>query len=221
MRWFFLLAPVLIAAGVSGHGMLMNPPQRSSMWRMGYDTPQNFNDMELFCGGYDVQYGKNGGKCGECGDPWQLQRPRPNELGGKYGLGIITANYTSGDTVTLSVQLTTNHWGYFEFRICPVGKNEMVDQDCLDKYLLPTIPSDIQGPTKEPPPDGYKWFIPTHDRGTFEVKTILPPGLRCERCVLQWRYITATRWGHCDDGNAAMGCGPQEIFQNCADVHIA
>jgi hypothetical protein len=62
-----------------------------------------------------------------------LPRPRPNELGGKYGLGIVTANYTSGDKVTLTVELTTNHWGYFEFRLCPVGTGQMVDQDCLDK----------------------------------------------------------------------------------------
>ncbi len=27
-------------------------------------------------------------------------------------------------------------------------------------------------------------------------------------------------WGECEDGTSGMGCGPQEIFRNCADVQI-
>ena len=37
-----------------GHGRLMEPPSRSSMWRLGYDTPVNYADNQLFCGGYSV-----------------------------------------------------------------------------------------------------------------------------------------------------------------------
>lgn len=37
---------------VSGHGRLMNPPARNSMWRLGFPNPVNYNDHELFCGGY-------------------------------------------------------------------------------------------------------------------------------------------------------------------------
>ncbi|KAG8233714.1 hypothetical protein J437_LFUL013834 [Ladona fulva] len=220
--WILPLMAALMVSEVRSHGRLMKPLQRSSLWRGGYDAPTNFNDNELFCGGFDVQYGKNDGKCGECGDPWQLPRPRPNELGGEYGLGIITENYTAGDTVELAVELTTNHWGYFEFHLCPVGPEEMVTQECLDKYKLKTIPAEKppvfpQAPIIE---DGYRWYVPTHDRGFFYVKTELPADVRCDRCVIQWTYTTATRWGQCDDGTSALGCGPQETFQNCADIHI-
>jgi len=38
--------------GVSGHGRLMNPPARNSMWRFGFPNPVNYNDNELFCGGH-------------------------------------------------------------------------------------------------------------------------------------------------------------------------
>ena len=39
---------------VSGHGMLLDPPARNSMWRYGFGTPQNFIDMGLNCGGAGV-----------------------------------------------------------------------------------------------------------------------------------------------------------------------
>lgn len=37
---------------VQGHGRLMDPPARNSMWRFGFPNPVNYNDNELFCGGY-------------------------------------------------------------------------------------------------------------------------------------------------------------------------
>lgn len=37
---------------VHGHGRLMNPPARNAMWRFGFPNPVNYNDNELFCGGY-------------------------------------------------------------------------------------------------------------------------------------------------------------------------
>ncbi len=40
------------------------------MWRYGFDTPPNYNDHELYCGGFSRQWRTNGGKCGICGDPW-------------------------------------------------------------------------------------------------------------------------------------------------------
>jgi hypothetical protein len=32
------------------HGMLMDPVNRSSMWRKGYKTPPNYDDDGLYCG---------------------------------------------------------------------------------------------------------------------------------------------------------------------------
>ena len=39
----------------------------------------------------------NKGRCGECGDPWDLPRPRPNESGGTFGTGIISRAYRQAD----------------------------------------------------------------------------------------------------------------------------
>lgn len=51
-------------------------------FRYGFNTTANYNDHELYCGGFARQHQKNGGKCGVCGDPWD--GPKPNEAGGTY-----------------------------------------------------------------------------------------------------------------------------------------
>lgn len=50
---------VILACAVHGHGRLRVPPSRSSMWRDGYDTPPNYNDHQLFCGGFQVSFTLN------------------------------------------------------------------------------------------------------------------------------------------------------------------
>ena len=39
-----------------GHGRLISPPGRSSMWRYGYNTPTNYDDNQMFCGGFYVSF---------------------------------------------------------------------------------------------------------------------------------------------------------------------
>jgi hypothetical protein len=50
-----LVIECVIIVRVNGHGRLLDPPQRSSMWRFGFKNPVNYNDNELFCGGYRVR----------------------------------------------------------------------------------------------------------------------------------------------------------------------
>lgn len=65
----------------SGHGRLIAPPSRSSAFRFGFPTPPNYDDHELFCGGFDREHNRNGGKCGECGDAWvTLSRQNKNNV---------------------------------------------------------------------------------------------------------------------------------------------
>ncbi|GIY91988.1 chitin-binding type-4 domain-containing protein [Caerostris extrusa] len=39
---------------VDGHGRMVEPPARNTMWRMDFYTPENYDDTELFCGGLKV-----------------------------------------------------------------------------------------------------------------------------------------------------------------------
>lgn len=46
---------LLVKCGlIFGHGILLDPPNRSSLWRYKFDVEPNYDDNQLFCGGYDV-----------------------------------------------------------------------------------------------------------------------------------------------------------------------
>lgn len=54
---YLLSVALLLAIGlqqIDAHGMMLNPPSRSSRWRYDSSAPQNWNDNELFCGGLYV-----------------------------------------------------------------------------------------------------------------------------------------------------------------------
>ncbi|CAL4239254.1 unnamed protein product, partial [Meganyctiphanes norvegica] len=89
--WMFFFIHICVVlhwmiAPIDGHGRLIDPPSRVSAWRYGFNTPKDYTDHEYNCGGMSHQYGRNGGKCGICGDAWELN-PRPSEAGGKYATG--------------------------------------------------------------------------------------------------------------------------------------
>jgi len=213
--WLFVfLAAVLCVTQVVSHGRLIEPPSRASAWRYGFETPPNYNDHELYCGGFSVQWNRNGGKCGECGDAWNLNKPRPHEFGGKWGQGVIVRRYNPSSSMTIRVELTASHMGYFEFRLCD---NAIADQDCLDKHLLKVMGG---APTMPGPNDLETRFYPRNGSRIYEIRAKLPEGFKCAHCVLQWRYIAGNNWGTCEDGTGAVGCGPQEEFRACADVAI-
>ena len=197
---------MMLVARTDGHGRLIEPPSRSSMWRFGFKTPVNYDDNQLFCGGYDVQWNRNGGRCGICGDPFT--GPRDNEAGGRFATGTIAKRYTEGQTITVSVDVTVNHGGYFEFRMCPNNNpSRPATESCLNQHLL------------RQPNGETKWHLPagTH---VFSVQLVLPQGLTCTQCVLQWKWNTASNWG-CDGSTCCKGCGSQEQFYGCSDVGIS
>lgn len=78
-----------------------------------------------------------------CGDSWA--GPRDNEAGGKYANGIIARYYEIGDVIDVGVEITQNHKGWFEFRLCPNDDvKKPVTHSCLDKYLLEVLPFDYR-----------------------------------------------------------------------------
>lgn len=177
------------------------------MWRVGYDTPKNYNDNALFCGGFQNQYGPQGGKCGICGDPYQ--GPRDNEVGGRYYSGTITRVYKQGDMIKIAVEITANHLGWFEFKVCPAdGSNKEVSQSCLDKHVL-TIEEGSE----------TKYFLGSKI-GWVNLRARLPRDVTCDKCVFQWRWHTGNSWGVDPDGTTGIGYGPQEEFYGCANIAI-
>ncbi|XP_061174818.1 uncharacterized protein LOC133183964 [Saccostrea echinata] len=209
MEFFFGLVVFLsYMYYTDAHGRMIDPPMRSSMWRVGFETPKNYNDNELNCGGFVEMMEKANGKCGICGDPYL--GPRENEAGGKYALGIITKQYKVGSVINVTIELTTNHRGYFEFRLCPQNDPYTpITEACLDKHVLNII--------------GYGKRFMLYDEKTVmvDLQLMLPPHLRCSQCVLQWKWRAAQNRGiDKRTGKECFGCGPQEYFVNCADIAI-
>ncbi|XP_068209369.1 uncharacterized protein [Palaemon carinicauda] len=205
-----LLSWALFYPSVSGHGYMTSPAARNSAWRFGFDTTPNYGDNELFCGGREKLHYSNGGRCGVCGDDWSLPQPRPHERGGQFGQGVITANYTEGQVVPVTIHLSANHKGWYEFRLCNNNNPQAEDsQRCLDKQLLQMADG-----------SGSRYYLEGHVRGSHTVHVKLPDRLSCSHCLLQWTWVVGNTWGTCPDGSGANGCGPQETFVNCADVSI-
>ena len=201
-RHFFALSLIGL---VMGHGRLIDPPSRNSAWRYGFDTPRQDTDNELNCGGYNVQWSTNNGKCGVCGDAHHLKKPKYIHPG-KYATGIITKTYKEGQEIEVIVDVTSNHQGYFTFSLGEIG-TPPITQEKL-KYVL------------KQPNGKTKWYIKSQGNDVFKIKLRLPRGLTCEHCVMQWWWRVGNNWGCDGPGNCGMGKGPQETFVNCADIRI-
>ena len=210
-------------ACVAAHGRLMEPPGRSSLYHFPTDPDiaaewdkivPNYNDNQLFCGGFSVQV-SNGYRCGVCGDNFIEPRPRDNELGGRYGSsGIIPREYRAGDRIPLTVQITAHHLGWFEFRLCKY-EGGLEDDQCFigDDSLIKFVDGSTRHyiTTEFPQRRGKAGYW-------YELEVILPD-IECEHCVLQWRYHCGNNWGTDSEGTG-IGYGLQEEFYGCADIKV-
>merc|ERR1712142_1400240 len=87
------------------------------------------------------------GKCGMCGDP--VQGPLLHESGGKFANGIITKTYTKGQKIDVTLDLTANHGGWFEFQICGPMKDKLtkITDACLKNLnILGVEGKDLSAP---------------------------------------------------------------------------
>jgi len=206
-----LFCIIMSVQKVESHARLLEPPSRASMWRMGFNSPENFDDDQTYCGGWGVQWSENNGRCGVCGDPWNSY-PREHEAPfGKFATGTIVRKYRAGDWVPITVDITTNHGGFFIFKLCHNDNiNQDPDQHCFDQNILVTGEH------------GEQEFKVTDDMwGPVKMFVKLPDHVSCHQCILQWTWIAANNWGSCHAGGRGMGCGPQETFRSCADISIS
>ncbi|XP_043481783.1 uncharacterized protein LOC122510898 [Leptopilina heterotoma] len=154
-----------------------------------------------------IQHSVNNGKCGICGDDFQLPRPRPTENRGTYGTGTIVKTYKSGEIIDVEVNISAAHKGHFIFNLCPLKHDkELEEENCF-------IPLKLADGTES-------YNMGNKGPGIIKTKVILPQGLTCKHCVFRWEYIAGNSWGICNDGTGQTGCGPQENFKSCSDISI-
>ncbi|RZC34660.1 Chitin bind 3 domain containing protein [Asbolus verrucosus] len=202
-----LISLMILFREIHSHGMMLVPPNRSSLWRFNSSAPKNYDDNQNFCGGFGVQWGKFGGKCGPCGDRYDDPHPQNNENTGKFGRGVIVAQYTSGSIIDVHILLTANHLGYFKYSLCNLKDSKLPEygESCFLTLKLAN--------------GSPKYAVSKSDTLIYnQVK--LPNKLTCDRCVLRWHYTAGNNWGNCGNGTSMLGCGPQEMFRSCADIRI-
>ncbi|XP_067028879.1 uncharacterized protein [Acropora muricata] len=201
------LVGVNAIALILGHGMMINPHSRNSAWRDFKDRPKQYTDNQLNCGGFSVQWNRNKGKCGVCGDAYDAKNPQ-YVYPGKFAKDkFITKTYRRGETITVTIKITSNHQGFFTFRLGRLMR-QPITQDQLNYVLMQ--------------PDGSStWPLKTSTNGKFNIPLVLPKGLTCDHCVLQWWWTVGNNWGCDANGDCGVGKGKkQETFVNCADISI-
>jgi len=199
--------------GCDAHGRLIQPASRGSAFRLGFDNPADWNDNAGVCGGHSNQKNHDG-KCGMCGDP--VQGPLLHEAGGKFANGIITKTYTKGQKIDVTLDLTANHGGWFEFQICGPMKDKLtkITDACLKNLnILGVEGKDLPAPTT-------RYTMPEKRKGKWNFSVQLPSDLVCDHCVFRWFWYPSKDWGCDPDGTCGTGHGPQEKHIHCADIAI-
>ena len=104
---------------------------------------------------------------------------REHEAGGKYATGKIVRRYSEGQVIEVNVQITANHKGWFQFKLCPNNNpHRRVTQQCLDRFVLRAAVG-----------AGTRYNLGGR-KGLIKLRYQLPPGVVCSQCVLQWKWTT-------------------------------
>jgi len=200
-RWLCLAA---IWRGAAAHGFLSQPASRNTLYHScpASGNPPNWDRNGMNAGGRSWVPEHGHGLCGDQLQAGEAETSGAHFEGGAYANGFIAATYASGASVDLTVAITAHHKGFFEFRLCDQPHD--LTQACLDQHLLQRADG-----------GGARWYLPDAGAGNpygdvYRMAYVLPAGVECERCVLQWYWQTGNSPGHY----------PEE-FWNCADVRIA
>ena len=121
----------------------------------------------------------------------------------------------SGSLVDVEVQITAQHQGFFQFKLCELGENMATkDEDCFDRD--DSIVPFADGSIKYSITDVFPESSSSRNSGFwYPMQIKLPDQFECDHCVLQWRYQ-----GGADENSTGLGFGYQEEFYGCADIKI-
>ncbi|KAH8059359.1 hypothetical protein JL722_5382 [Aureococcus anophagefferens] len=184
-------------------------------------------------GGKTKQAEKGFGLCGDDGGR-AMYSGIFDAASDKYGQTAPQVEWVAGSTVDLQALVTAHHLGWFEFRLCPMdAMGEVLTQECLNEHCPALAEFDARGfngagvpwgtcctdyapadkgggACSDPEHNDDRWMVPDGSTDTYyDMRYVLPAGVTCEHCVLQWTYVT---------GNSVDNF--PEVFRNCADVRI-
>ncbi|PVD31638.1 hypothetical protein C0Q70_07055 [Pomacea canaliculata] len=202
-----------------GGGRLVEPPNRSSVWRQGRTGAMvNLNDDQLNCGAETMPVMFMEGDepvCGVCGDA--LFGPQDNLIGGRYVSfptrvtryydaslsNIIPVTFFLNQTVIPGLDTVT-------FGLCHIiNRMHDVTWECVEDSRLHI---EMWGNT----------YYPGHS-GMHSVVLRIPPHVTCSHCVLQWHWktsVVADR-AYCQSHPLLRVCYSPVEYINCADITIS
>ncbi len=110
----------------------LTPPSSSSQFLYNNITNKEWVINELNGGGvrfisYNNTIGWPMGKVSVCGDRWD----RPQAW---MQPGPVMATYRAGDVINITAAPTTNHEGFYEFRICPLDAKDASTCRLLERW---------------------------------------------------------------------------------------
>ncbi|KAG4075416.1 hypothetical protein HA402_015069 [Bradysia odoriphaga] len=226
-----LILFVAAIATVEPHGFVRIPLSRTSIFRepsWGAQPPFWWDDTGLWCG--NVQQNLQYSTCGRCGDaPGNSHAAQ----GGRYDNGIITGTYVASQVVEVTMEITTNSRGHFEFDLCP----QVIETDtCFQRLNIVGGDRQVRNGNMMCSGSGGN-----HPNGPVRARIHIPPGVRCTRCTLRWTYRTshppgkvAICYSTCEfhvhqlnslfflpiAPDACFNPNLAQTFRNCVDIRI-
>jgi len=222
MAQIFCVILVSLVVGISSHGYVESPRSRNyRAHEEGREFDQNGLNSKASSSN---EYGS-----GVCG----VSQARNYDT--FLDEWISEGEYTPGGIIEITSRLTAYHGGHFEIGACA---EDEPDQDCFDRNKL--LYEGGGHPRDEAYPE-RAYLGTTSDRGEMYTHRFrLPPVIRGERVLLQWRYFTgntcqpdgyndyfrARGWnpgatGTCDKStyDDTGGTAP-ERFWNCIEITV-
>lgn len=149
-------------------------------------------------------------RAGVCGD--LKYKTQDHMKGGRYYYdGKISAEYTEGSIIDVTVKVIAHHNGFMELHICDVSKcGGEISEECFKEghcqqlQRAPNQECDAGYDKRCAPIDrNYpgRWYLPCSSNpvnanavermGGNKMQYILPKGLVCEHCVIHWFWEAA------------------------------
>nr|KAG5713198.1 hypothetical protein BaRGS_007725 [Batillaria attramentaria] len=203
--------------GDGGGGRLVDPPNRSSLWRQRVrGAPINTRDNQLNCGASWMPIApsdRDEQSCGVCGD--SSVGPQDHVLGGRYVTFPLRVSRDYTATGSLAVSFFLNHTvvpglDKVTFHLCPLTRRFTdVTWDCFADSPAVTL---------------YGWgdaYYPSRP-GMHRVYLQLPATFTCNHCVLQWRWQSSHMGDtyQCTRQPWLRSCYLPVEYINCADIRI-
>ena len=196
-----LLVLTAVAVAVNGHGRMMFPISRSSIWRQVPNNPlyPRYEEDAVWCeltlNRKAIENDRNA-TCGIAGTIYngkirgsstmyfekKLRDVYSYEFGSERYVGTIVETFKKGAVINPKILNIVMHGGWVEFRVCPAPVNGDPTMECfeLEQNKLKFI---ADGKTRAQ----LRSVEPVNSTYTYSVK--LPDNLTCEHCVLQWYWI--------------------------------